>query len=155
MRDYFINEKRIQAFNIQDFIAGIVYAKDQGIPVDPESAVKVGYAYEVDLKEPSVEDNESEDSNAGQSESQESNDSQESQASAEQEPEQSSESSTESSGEASDIAIEDLQAMTTQELDDFASDCDFQQFKDFANGFGVTGRSKKDMLDKLKELRDS
>ena len=151
MRDYFINEKRIQAFNIQDFIAGIVYAKDQGFPVDPESAVKVGYAYEVDLKEPSVDDNESEDSNAGQSESQEINDSQESQASAEQETEQSSASS----GEASDIAIEDLQAMTTQELDDFASDCDFQQFKDFANGFGVTGRSKKDMLDKLKELRDS
>jgi len=152
MRDYFINEKRIQAFNIQDFIAGIVYAKDQGIPIDPESAVKVGYAYEVDLKEPSVDDNDSEDDNAGQSESQESNDSQESQASAEQETEQESE---QSSGEASDIAIEDLQAMTTQELDDFASDCDFQQFKDFANGFGVTGRSKKDMLDKLKELRDS
>jgi len=161
MNDYFINKDsgKMRAFDITDFVQGIVDCVNQGVPVDYESAHRVGLSFEVDLKEPPKPKQAKEPA----VESQESKESQEPAQTQTEQPEQ-----AEQTSEGTDTAnpcepsqgtpegasqgdTDDLKAMTVQELDDFVADSSFAEVKDFANTFGITGRSKNDIADKLKE----
>jgi len=130
-KDYFIKDTMIDAYTITAFAEAIVEATKQGIALDYDSACRVGMSFSISFAKQGEEvELETEEASADQEE-------------AEVQQEQSESKSGEDSEEDSvGITLEQIEA---------AADS-MEKLKELAEPFDITGRSKADLVEKLKEL---
>lgn len=132
-KDYFITETKLTAYNINDFAAGIVEIIQNGKHIDPDSAVRVGINFQVNITEEPNENQEQPEVSG--------------------EKEEDTSESTETSESSSSEGVKPLSEVTDEEIDALVNE-GFDELKEFANQYGVTGRSKSGIAKELKEKRD-
>lgn len=126
-KDYFIFENRLTAFTPCAFLEGIVESIRQGKEFNADSAICIGSTFEVMFKQPEVETVEEEAVVETEEES------------GEEEAEQ------EETEESPSLTLEQIEA-AQDSLNDLL---------ELGKPFGITARSKKQMVELLKEQLDS
>lgn len=130
-KDYFIKDTTIDAYTITAFAEAIVEATKQGITLDYDSACRVGMSFSISFAKQEEESGlEAEEASAAQEE-------------AEVQQEQ-------PSGESVEDPEEESVGITLEQIEAAADS--MEKLKELAEPFDITGRSKADLVEKLKEL---
>lgn len=131
-KDYFIHNETINAYTINAFAEAIAEATKQGLVLDFDSARRIGSSFSISISSQEEAQVEVEETPADQTESVEA---------------QSADEASEDSGETSEQSTE--QPFTVADVDAAADSMEL--LKQLGDPVGISARSKREMVEQLKE----